>query len=77
VQSDLLELRNGLTTDDIYRFLHRGQRHQVAVDQQELVELRASQRTFNGAYNRTALGMLGYGITIFRLFDKRFYQSEF
>ena len=47
------------------------------VDSQELVELRASQRTFNGAYNRTALGTLGYAITILRLFDTRFYQSEF
>jgi len=37
------------------------------------VEIRARQRTFDGAYRRTALGNLGYSLAILRLFDRRFY----
>ncbi|KAF8889102.1 hypothetical protein BD779DRAFT_1611186 [Infundibulicybe gibba] len=44
------------------------------VDINELVELRARQRTFHGAYIRTALGNMGYSLTILRLFDRRFYR---
>ena len=40
------------------------------------VELRARQRTFDGAYTRGALANLGYSLTILRLFDKRFSDSE-
>ncbi|KAF9261997.1 hypothetical protein L218DRAFT_453149 [Marasmius fiardii PR-910] len=39
-----------------------------------LVEVRARQRTFNGAYARTALGTLGYSLAILRFFDSRFYS---
>ncbi|KAF7321143.1 hypothetical protein HMN09_00202400 [Mycena chlorophos] len=45
----------------------------TATDMTELVELRARQRTFHGAYTRTALGNLGYALAILRLFDHRFY----
>lgn len=38
------------------------------------MELRARDRTFNGAYARTALGNLGYSIVILKLFDRRFYH---
>ncbi|PCH43187.1 hypothetical protein WOLCODRAFT_138232 [Wolfiporia cocos MD-104 SS10] len=41
-------------------------------DINEIVEIRARQRTFDGAYGRSALGNLGYSLTILRLFDKRF-----
>jgi hypothetical protein len=41
----------------------------------ELVELRARQRTFGGAYSRTALGNLGYALTILKIFDRQFYSS--
>jgi hypothetical protein len=44
------------------------------VDQAELVEIRARQRTFNGAYTRTAIGNLGYSILILKLFNRRFYR---
>lgn len=47
-----------------------------AGDINELVEIRARQRTFHGAYSRTALGILGSSLTILRLFDRRFYRSE-
>ena len=46
-----------------------------ASDVNELVELRARQRTFYGAYGRTALSNLGSALTILRLFEHRFYQS--
>ncbi|KAH8835499.1 hypothetical protein DL96DRAFT_1574479 [Flagelloscypha sp. PMI_526] len=55
---------------------YRGHRQDsfVAHDVNELVELRARQRTFYGAYSRTALSNLGYALTILRLFDRRFYK---
>lgn len=40
-----------------------------------LVELRARQRTFEGAYTRTAIGTLGYTVLVLKLFDERFYRS--
>ncbi|KAF9450756.1 hypothetical protein P691DRAFT_809593 [Macrolepiota fuliginosa MF-IS2] len=56
--------------------MHRYRGHRrasfVASDLNELVEIRARQRTFHGAYSRTALGSLGYALTILRLFDTRF-----
>ncbi|KAJ3973619.1 hypothetical protein EV361DRAFT_947773 [Lentinula raphanica] len=52
---------------------HRAQSF-FASDLNELVEIRARQRTFYGAYFRTALGNLGYALTILRLFDSRFYR---
>ena len=60
----------------IIRRGHRRQSFQAA-DVNELVELRARQRTFHGAYIRTALGSLGYALTILRLFDPKFHLSTF
>jgi len=59
--------------------MSRGHRRQsyVTSDINELVEIRARQRTFHGAYSRTALGSLGYALTILRLFDTRFRKSKF
>ncbi|KAL4065508.1 hypothetical protein V8B97DRAFT_1875345, partial [Scleroderma yunnanense] len=45
-----------------------------AIDLIELNELRARQRTFDGAYRRTALANLGYALAVLRLFDVRFYK---
>lgn len=47
-----------------------------AQDLTELVELRARQRTFDGAYSRTAMSTLGFAITVIRLFDRRFFHSK-
>ncbi|KAF7373614.1 hypothetical protein MSAN_00571800 [Mycena sanguinolenta] len=55
---------------------HRANSFQAA-DLTELVELRARQRTFHGAYSRTALSNLGFSLTILRLFDPRFHRSQF
>ncbi|EIW76643.1 hypothetical protein CONPUDRAFT_84609 [Coniophora puteana RWD-64-598 SS2] len=55
---------------------YRGHRKQsfCAEDLQEMNELRARHRTFDGAYRRTALANLGYALTVLRLFDMRFYK---
>ncbi|KAF8174879.1 hypothetical protein BJ912DRAFT_989418 [Pholiota molesta] len=55
---------------------YRGHRRRSfqAADVNELVEIRARQRTFHGAYSRTALSSLGYALTILRLFDPDFHR---
>lgn len=45
-------------------------------DIDELVEIRARQRTFEGAYVRTALGNLGYSCLILRVFSTEFAKSR-
>ncbi len=39
----------------------------------ELVEVRAAQRTFEGAYVRTALGQFSFSIIVLRIFTSEFY----
>ncbi len=39
------------------------------------MEIRARERTFDGAYGRAAIGCLGFALTVLRLFDKHFYRS--
>ncbi|KAI0308352.1 hypothetical protein B0F90DRAFT_1682083 [Multifurca ochricompacta] len=58
------------------RHRYRGHRARsfVSTDVDQLVELRARQRTYNGAYGRTVLGNLGYSLTVLRLFNRRFYR---
>ncbi|GAA5964479.1 hypothetical protein JCM21900_002390 [Sporobolomyces salmonicolor] len=53
---------------------YRGHRRQswIEEDLDELVELRARQRTFGGAYERTALGNLGYALIVLKIFDPDF-----
>lgn len=41
----------------------------------ELVDLRASQRTYQGAWLRTALANLGYAAVVLKVFDRRFFGS--
>ncbi|EPQ55876.1 hypothetical protein GLOTRDRAFT_111033 [Gloeophyllum trabeum ATCC 11539] len=59
-----------------HRHRYRGHRADSfkASDVNELIELRARHRTFDGAYRRTALGNLGYALAVLRLFDRRFYR---
>ncbi|GAA5978592.1 hypothetical protein JCM11641_002781 [Rhodosporidiobolus odoratus] len=51
---------------------HRRSSWVVAEDVDEVVELRARQRTFDGAYTRTALGNLGYALLVLKLFTPEF-----
>lgn len=44
----------------------------IQEDADELVELRARQRTFDGAYVRTALGNFGYALIILKVFSTEF-----
>ncbi|GAA5896375.1 hypothetical protein JCM5296_002715 [Sporobolomyces johnsonii] len=50
---------------------HR-RRSWIEEDLDELIELRARQRTFGGAYERTALGNLGYALIVLKIFDPDF-----
>ncbi|KAI0037713.1 hypothetical protein FA95DRAFT_1506627, partial [Auriscalpium vulgare] len=47
----------------------------VPADVAELVELRARERTFDGAYARTALTNIGDALALLNLFDPRFYRN--
>ncbi|KAJ9157659.1 hypothetical protein NKR23_g629 [Pleurostoma richardsiae] len=51
--------------------LHRAR--SVVLTQQELVEIRAAQRTFEGAYMRTALSQFSFALVILRIFTAEFY----
>ncbi|MBW0520352.1 hypothetical protein O181_060067 [Austropuccinia psidii MF-1] len=57
-----------------HQHLYRGHRSQsfVVDDIDELQELRARQRTFDGAYLRTAVASSVYALTILKVFDKKF-----
>lgn len=41
---------------------------------EELVEIRAGQRTFEGAYMRTALGQFSFSLVILKVFTSEFYS---
>ncbi|KAK8149567.1 hypothetical protein MY1884_000578 [Beauveria asiatica] len=51
--------------------LHRAQ--SVVLTNAELVEVRAAQRTFEGAYMRTALGQFSFSLVILKIFTDEFY----
>ncbi|TCD62327.1 hypothetical protein EIP91_007067 [Steccherinum ochraceum] len=58
------------------RRLYRGHRADSfhPEDVAELIELRARERTFDGAYSRTAVGCLSFAVTVLRLFDRRLFR---
>ncbi|KAG5946240.1 hypothetical protein E4U60_004382 [Claviceps pazoutovae] len=45
----------------------------MVLSSQELVEVRAAQRTFEGAYMRTALGQFSFALVILKIFTEEFY----
>ena len=49
----------------------------TTTDVEELTELRARQRTHNGAYERTALGTSVYAIVLLKIFSPAFARSAF
>ncbi|KAI1202331.1 hypothetical protein F5X97DRAFT_235177 [Nemania serpens] len=57
--------------DRLHLRLHRAR--SVALTVQELVEIRAAQRTFEGAYMRTALSQFSFALIILRVFTSEFY----
>ncbi|TKX19471.1 hypothetical protein C1H76_8320 [Elsinoe australis] len=52
--------------------LHRAQ--SVVLSSQELVEIRAAQRTFEGAYVRTSLGQFSFALIVLKIFTSEFYS---
>lgn len=45
----------------------------MVLTQDELVEVRAAQRTFEGAYVRTALGQFSFALVVLKIFTAEFY----
>ncbi|KAF9336916.1 hypothetical protein BG006_006884 [Podila minutissima] len=55
--------------------LYRGHRaRSLNITEEELVEVRARERTFDGAYWRTAMKAFSMGMIILRLFTRSFYK---
>ncbi|KAL1880810.1 hypothetical protein VTK73DRAFT_4980 [Phialemonium thermophilum] len=57
--------------DRLHLRLHRAR--SVILTTQELVEIRAAQRTFEGAYMRTALSQFSFALIILKIFTSEFY----
>ncbi|KAI0390932.1 hypothetical protein F5Y17DRAFT_442667 [Xylariaceae sp. FL0594] len=57
--------------DRLHLRLHRAR--SVVLTAQELVEIRAAQRTFEGAYMRTALTQFSFSLIILKIFTSEFY----
>ncbi|KAL2161462.1 hypothetical protein VTH06DRAFT_8024 [Thermothelomyces fergusii] len=51
--------------------LHRAR--SVILTSEELVEIRAAQRTFEGAYMRTALSQFSFALVVLKIFTSEFY----
>jgi hypothetical protein len=52
--------------------LHRAR--SVILTSAELVEIRAAQRTFEGAYIRTAIGQFSFALIVLKIFTAEFYS---
>lgn len=52
--------------------LHRAR--SVVLTPQELVEIRAAQRTFEGAYIRTSLSQFSFALIVLKIFTSEFYS---
>ncbi|KAI1481964.1 hypothetical protein K445DRAFT_320773 [Daldinia sp. EC12] len=57
--------------DRLHLRMHRAR--SVVLTTQELVEIRAAQRTFEGAYMRTALSQFSFALIILKIFTSEFY----
>ncbi len=58
--------------DRLHLRTHRAR--SVVLTAQELVEIRAAQRTFEGAYMRTALGQFSFALIVLKIFTAEFYS---
>ncbi|KAK3690828.1 hypothetical protein LTR37_018956 [Vermiconidia calcicola] len=52
--------------------LHRAR--SVVLSPEELVEIRAAQRTFEGAYIRTSLSQFSFALIVLKIFTAEFYS---
>ena len=46
----------------------------MVLSPQELVEIRAAQRTFEGAYIRTSLSQFSFALIVLKIFTSEFYS---
>ncbi|KAL2134369.1 hypothetical protein VTI74DRAFT_360 [Chaetomium olivicolor] len=67
----ILEALQPHPEDRLHLRLHRAR--SVVLTSQELVEIRAAQRTFEGAYMRTALSQFSFALVVLRIFTSEFY----
>ncbi|TDZ60779.1 hypothetical protein CTRI78_v004704 [Colletotrichum trifolii] len=65
------ELAGRSELDHLHLRLHRAR--SVILTAEELVEIRAAQRTFEGAYMRTALSQFSFALIIPKIFTSEFY----
>ncbi|KAI9836275.1 MAG: hypothetical protein M1819_001612 [Sarea resinae] len=59
-------------SDRYHLRLHRAR--SVVLTPEELIEVRAAQRTFEGAYVRTALGQFSFALVVLKIFTSEFYS---
>ncbi|MCJ1247801.1 hypothetical protein MMC30_005016 [Trapelia coarctata] len=59
-------------SDRYHLRLHRAR--SVVLTDEELVEVRAAQRTFEGAYVRTALSQFSFALVVLKIFTSEFYS---
>ncbi|KAK3498590.1 hypothetical protein B0T13DRAFT_470017 [Neurospora crassa] len=69
--ASMLEALQPHPEDHLHLRLHRAR--SVILTSQELVEIRAAQRTFEGAYMRTALSQFSFALIILKIFTSEFY----
>ena len=55
-------------------YLRQHRARSVVLTDQELVEIRAAQRTFEGAYVRTALSQFSFALVVLKIFTAEFYS---
>jgi hypothetical protein len=68
--SDVYQRR---AADRYHLRLHRAR--SVALTSDEIVEVRAAQRTFEGAYVRTALSQFSFALVVLKIFTSEFYST--
>jgi len=69
----LFNNKQGRHAADRYHLrLHRAR--SVVLTSSELVEIRAAQRTFEGAYIRTALSQFSFALVVLKIFTSEFYS---
>ncbi|KAF3919869.1 hypothetical protein ABW21_db0201358 [Orbilia brochopaga] len=64
---------NHLPHDLHFRTPHSSPRPDLQLSPEELVEIRASQRTFEGAYFRTSISLFTFSLIILKVFTVEFY----
>ncbi|KXX74256.1 hypothetical protein MMYC01_208767 [Madurella mycetomatis] len=69
--ASMLEALQPHPEDRLHLRLHRAR--SVVLTSEELVEIRAAQRTFEGAYMRTALSQFSFSLVVLKIFTSEFY----